>query len=392
MNNNFKSEPLTESLLYFSAYMAMLTYGISTSSMGAILPHLTEKFHLSGFSAGALVSILPLGITVGSLVFGPIVDRYGYKLLLFISSIITIAGLSGLSTSSSIDILRISVALIGFGAGIINGAANALVADIAGDRRKSRLSLLHVFYGVGALGVPTLLGFFSSYFTYREILLTVSLFLFFLAFLLIFIKFPEPKQAQGFPLKEGYKLLNNPVLLLFAFFLFFQSGIEGLASTWTTTYMEKSHLATSDGALFALAYLVLALTVTRLILSFILKWMSRLYLIYISLFIVVLGAMTVLFGGTYSYTITGLVLLGIGFASGFPVMLSFVADSFSHLSGTAFSLVFVIGLSGTTVMNFVTGVVSEMFGIKYFTLIILACVLIMLLIVSYLSKKINLNS
>ena len=213
-------------LLYFSAFMSMLIYGISTTSMGAILPHLTEKFRLSGYSAGALVAILPLGITLGSLVFGPVVDRYGYKMLLFSSSVIVIVGLYGLSTSASVDILHISLFLIGAGDGVLNGAANALVADIAGEKKKSRLSLLHVFYGVGALSLPLVLGLFSAYLTYREILLSVSLIFFLLAFFLVFIRFPEPKQKMGFPVKEGIRLLNNPLLLLFAFFLFFQSGRE----------------------------------------------------------------------------------------------------------------------------------------------------------------------
>lgn len=379
-------------LLYFSAFMSMLIYGISTTSMGAILPHLTEKFHLSGYSAGALVAVLPLGITLGSLVFGPVVDRYGYKMLLFISSVIVIVGLYGLSTSASVDILHISLFLIGAGDGVLNGAANALVADIAGEKKKSRLSLLHVFYGVGALSLPLVLGLFSAYLTYREILLSVSLIFFLLAFFLVFIRFPEPKQKMGFPVKEGIRLLNNPLLLLFAFFLFFQSGIEGIGGTWVTTYMLEMGLTKSDGALFALTYLILALTLTRLILIFVLKYVSRLILINLSLTIVLIGALTIYFGGNYFLTIAGLIILGTGFAAGFPVMLSFVADSFSNLSGTAFSLVFVIGLAGSTVMNFVTGAVSELFGIEYFTIIIIGCVGVMLLILRQLSKKINLNS
>jgi len=381
-----------KNLVFIAAYIGMLIFGISLISIGSILPNLTDKFSLTGYSAGALVSLLPSGILLGSLVFGPIVDRYGYKILLIICSLFVVIGIYGIAVSDSMPVLQISILLIGFGGGVINGGTNALVADIAGDEKGAKLSFLGVFYGIGALGVPAILAILSGFFTYQNVLITISIFLLLLISFLVFIKFPAPKNAQGFPIKEGIKLINDPILLTFGFFLFFQSGIEGIGNNWTTTYLQKYVLASPENSLFALTYLVIALTGTRLILSFILKGLSRSYVIYMSLIIVMLGSLIIFLGGTYFYTVVGLVFLGIGFAAGFPIILSFVADIFTSLSGTAFSLVFVIALVGNMVLNYITGIVSEAYGIRYFTLIILFSALMMILILSYLIKKLNLKN
>ena len=53
---------------------------------------------------------------------------------------------------------------IGFGGGIINGGTNALVADISAENKGANLSLLGVFFGIGALGMPLLLGVLSKHF------------------------------------------------------------------------------------------------------------------------------------------------------------------------------------------------------------------------------------
>ena len=152
------SRTYRNNLVFIAASLAMLLFGIVLISLGSILPHLREHFKLSDLSTGSLLSILPFGLLIGSLVFGPVVDRYGYKMLLVISSLLILAGLEGIALTNHIWVLRMSIFLIGFGGGAINGGANALVADTAEGDRGARLSLLGVFFGIGALAVPFLLG------------------------------------------------------------------------------------------------------------------------------------------------------------------------------------------------------------------------------------------
>ena len=204
--------------VFAAACIGLFLFGMILVTLGSILPSLKTKFVTEGVNAGILTSILPIGILTGSLVFGPIVDRYGYKLLLIVSVLVSAISLEGLAFTQSLALLYICVFFIGFGGGIINGGTSALVADISSEKGAS-LSLLGVFFGIGALGMPLLLGILSKHFQYTSILFAVGLFMLLPVIYFLIVKFPIPKQAQGFPLKEGVKLLKEPALLLTGFFL-----------------------------------------------------------------------------------------------------------------------------------------------------------------------------
>ena len=150
---NAGKKTYNNNLVFVAASMGMLLFGVVFISLGSILPHLRDLFELSDLSTGSLLALLPLGLLIGSLVFGPVVDRYGFKILLLVSGLLVFAGIEGIALTGNLMVLRISIVFIGVGGGAINGGANALVADTAKGDRGARLSLLGVFFGIGALGV-----------------------------------------------------------------------------------------------------------------------------------------------------------------------------------------------------------------------------------------------
>ncbi|MCA1741476.1 MAG: MFS transporter, partial [Bacteroidales bacterium] len=143
-------------LVFWAACLGMLLFGIGLILLGAVLPDLRVRHSLDAVEAGTLFSILPIGIIAGSLLFGPVCDKYGYRTLLAISALLMFAGFEGLAFTHTSWILTVSVFLFGLGGGAINGATNAVVADISTTGKGANLSLLGVFFGLGALGMPLL--------------------------------------------------------------------------------------------------------------------------------------------------------------------------------------------------------------------------------------------
>lgn len=376
-------------LVFISSCLGMLIFGVVLITLGAILPSVTVKFALDEISAGSLVSILPFGILAGSLIFGPIVDHYGYKSLLIVCSFLILIGLEGIAFASTFFILQLSIFMIGLGGGVINGGTNALVADISRESKGANLSLLGVFFGIGALGMPVILGLLSKIFSYQTIISVVGFFIIIPILFFSSIKFPIPKQPQGLSIKQGLSLIKESTLILIGFVLFFQSGMEGIVNNWTTTYMQEVIKVKSEDALFALTFFVLGMTVTRLLLGTLFKKISSRVVLILSIFTTLIGCLFTMFGMNLPLSTTGLFLIGCGLAANFPLMMGFVGQIYSKITGTAFSVILVIALIGNMILNYFVGIISHSHGIQQMPFIIIISLIITAILIFLVLKKIE---
>jgi fucose permease len=348
-----------------AAYLGMLVFGIVLTTLGAVLPSVIERFGIDKAAAGTLFLLMSFGILAGSLVFGPFVDRYGYKWLLLASAALIFVGLEGIAFAPSLGALRAAVLLIGFGGGVINGGVNALVADIsAAGERGAAISLLGVFFGVGAVGVPFALGMLLGNFSYTAIVAGVgAVVLGTIAFVAV-TPLPAPKQPQGFPIGQATALLRDRVLLLFGLMLFLESGVELTVGGWTATFFRDELGVTGERALGFLSLYWLGMMLARLVLGAVLRRTSPVRALLACIGVALAGAFLMLGSRGLAPAAVGVFLLGVGFAATFPVVLGFVGDRYAHLSGTAFSIVFVMALTGGMLMPYVTGVLGGRYGLR----------------------------
>lgn len=367
-------------LVYWSAFMGMLIFGIGLITLGAVAPELKEKFQLDEIDAGTLFSILPIGILAGSLLFGPVADRYGYKWLMIISCLTMFLGFEGIAYSSSLFLLKVAVFVFGFGGGVLNGATNAMVSDISVKAKGANLSLLGVFFGLGALGMPFVLGLLKDTVPAYKVVAVVGWFTLALGILYFFIQFPSSKKAQGFVQTKKTSLFKGGLLLFISFYLFCQSSFESILNNWTTTYFTKDLLIAENKALFALSLYIVGLTVMRLLIGSIFRKVPAIKLQVVSWVLMILGSLLLYFAGGYTFAVAGLILLGAGLAGGFPVMLGILGERFAERSGTAFSFALVIGLTGNMLVNYLMGVIANTYGIHHVTTVIFIELALMLIL------------
>jgi fucose permease len=368
-------------LLFAIACLGMLAFGIVLTTLGAVLPSVIERFGIDTAAAGALFLLMTFGILLGSLVFGPIVDRNGYKGMLLVATGLILAGLEGIAFAPSLGWLRVAVALIGFGGGIINGGTNALVADISADGRTAGLSLLGVFFGVGAVGVPFVLGSLLGLFSYSAIIAAVGAFVLVPLLVIAATPFPAPKQAQGFPLAAAAGLLRDPVLLLMGCMLFLESGMEITVGGWTTTFFEQELGIADRRALVYLSLYWFGMMLGRLALGSALRRVPPARVLLGCIAIGFAGALVLIVTRDPSLAALGVFLIGLGFAATFPVVLGFVGDRWAALSGTAFSIVMVMALTGGMILPWLTGVLGASYGLRgSFAIVPVALILLSLLL------------
>ena len=219
------TKPINPRVIFAIACMGLTLFGIVITTLGSILPEVLDKYQANELQAGWLTAILPIGILVGSLAFGPTADRYGYKGLIIVCTILVSLGLEGIAFAPSWSWIGLSVFLIGTGGGALNGATNALVADTSEGETSANLSTLGIFYGVGALSMPAVMAGLSQWFSQQQIIAGTGIFLMSLVLVVGVNRFPKAKHQGGFPIDEAIGLLRHPWMLLVGGILFFPKWV-----------------------------------------------------------------------------------------------------------------------------------------------------------------------
>ena len=363
-------------LVFMAACVGMSFFGVTMLSLGPILGPLNAVVE----GANALPSTMSIGIIIGTILFGPIVDKFGYKSLLILASICALAGVQGLANFADIKWLHCSIFSLGFGGGILNGLTNALVSDIYDDKKRGgRLGLLGAFYCVGAL-LWTLLNYFIPDFRIPLGAMSIVMVLFIVAF--FFIAFPQAKPQGSVSVKKSLGLLKYPALLLFAVVLFFQCAFEGTSGNFTVQYLN--HMGGMDNATATLAMTCYTIGMMggRLPLGRIMGKLKELGTLYLYLSVAFAGV--ILFYALADSVVAAYVamaLIGFGAGATFPVVLNFIGGAFKDLSGTAFSIALFIGLCGQSIGNSFMGMQFDSMGYIALPITLIACVVVMVVLV-----------
>ncbi len=375
--------------IFICACLGMLLFGISLITLGSVASGLQEKFKLDAISSGTLFSILPMGILAGSLLFGPFSDKYGYKIILILSCLFIFTGFQGIAFASSLNLLKVCILLFGLGGGAINGATNAVVSDISKTNKGANLSLLGVFFAIGALGMPFILATLETMFSFQTIVSTIGYIPLVVVVLYMFNKFPEPKQTQGIPFIKVLRLLQESLLILIGFFLFCLSSFEAIINNWTTTYLLQALSIVNSEALYALSMYVVGMAAMRLLIGSVLRDVEATKILGFSFAFLLAGCVLLHSSATYPLAVSGLILIGVGLASGFPIMLGFAGNLYTEVSGTAFSIVLTIALVGNMLVNFLMGIIAENYGVQHLTSVAFSLLSVMFFLSLIILKKIK---
>ncbi len=99
---------------------------------------------------------------------------------------------------------EICVFLFGVSGGALNGAANALVSDISDESKSANLSLLGVFFAIGALGMPFVLGTLQASFSFKQIVSAIGMLPLAATLLFLLTKVPGAKtKAKTSPERDS---------------------------------------------------------------------------------------------------------------------------------------------------------------------------------------------
>ncbi|MGD8537519.1 MAG: MFS transporter [Candidatus Aminicenantes bacterium] len=364
MNDSSDQKQIRSVQLMTSACAGMFVFGIVMAILGAILPTLFSEIQFNKSDAGNLFFTMNLSMLVMSLLFGPVVDRFGFKMFLAICSLLVALSFFLFTAATTYTVVLVAAVILGFGGGGLNGGTNALTSDIHPDKRAAALNLLGIFFGFGALTIPFLIGAFLSQVGLDRILLFAT-FLSLIPFVLfISFPFPKPKHGQGFPLRQAKKVVKHPLLWLCGALLFFQSGNEFTVGGWISTYLHEHFGLAPSTASFLLAGYWAAIMSGRLTSTRVVKFMKNDKLILVSAVLSLFAAILIIASPFRELSCLGVIVIGLGFAAIFPTTLAIAGETFPSFTGTAFGIIFVVALTGGMLSPWLAGQIAHTYSIQ----------------------------
>jgi len=351
--------------LFWASCSAMFLFGIVLAILGALfgLPAMRMRLHADLVQQGDILFVLFLGVFASTILVGPVIDRYGNKIVLSVSGAATAAALAGFAGVQSVSAASLYAFVLGFGGGGLNTAANALIADVYPERRAEMLNLVGTFFGVGAFFIPLLAASLAGRVTIPQLLAVAAALAALCTIAYLLLPFPPAAESSGFSMFASVRAARIPGVVLLSFVLFFESGNESAVGGWMSTYAGSAGLSPSIATWILAAYWA-AMMIGRVISARIVERVRKETMVLASGIGSAIGmAILLLDRSVVTLTIAGMIL-GLAFAAVYPTTLAIAGDRYQRNAGTIFGLLFAVGLLGGMSFPWAVGHISEAWALR----------------------------
>ncbi len=342
-------------------FFAFLCMGFGDVA-GTLVGIAKAEYNLSDFQSNLVLFAGFLGFGLLSIPMGLFQDRRGKKTTLLIGLAVAIIGVAipYFLTLSSFGILLIAVLILGLGAAILQVAGNPIMRDVSEPGKySSNLSLGQFVKAIGSIAGP-LIPVFAYYSTDIDwkILFPIFLMMMVVSFVLIAtLRIEESKSEKTASLGSCFRLLKEKFVLIMVLGIFLYVGAEASVNGNIAIYMQKLFGWQSEKAPLMIANFFAALTIGRLIGSQILKVLSPVKFLKITVTISILGLISLAAQHEIA-TWVSVFVIGFGFANVFPLIFSITVDKMPERTNELSGLM-VTAIVGGAIVPPIMGFVAD---------------------------------
>jgi fucose permease len=338
---------------------------------------------------GRIGAVTFIGLVSGILITGPLADRLGAKLFAVLGNLLVAIGLVMMAMTPDYNFLLIAVAIMGFGAGVLDMVLSPIVCAFQPDNRAKAMNWLHSFYCIGAV-ITVLAGALALKYGIGWRTLAIYLIplpgLVALGFSLLHI--PPLVTHEDGRMRLG-ELIKKSIFIVALFAIFMAGATELGMAQWLPAYAEKS-LGFSKwiGGMALLAF-SLAMAFGRMIAGMIGNKVKPMTLLLFCCWSSVIFFLLACFSPSPYFALMACVTVGLTGSCLWPTLLGTTADIFPQGGASMFGLLGAMGNLGGVFMPWIVGIMADHTSLNIGIATSTICPLTMALLIIWMRKKIR---
>ncbi len=360
----------------------MLVYGIVLSLPGTVLglPETAAELGLTLTSRGSLISALFVGLLLGSLLSGPIVDALGYRASLALSSGLVALAMPLLAVMRTPLLAGVTIVALGVASAGMNTASNALSSDLFPGERAIRMNRLAILVGIGGVMMPVTTVLASVAVSWRTVVVGGGVLAAVVALACAWVPpataIVSPPHSLGQALR---RLARQPGFVWLAAALLLGGGNEAALAGWISTYLQAAGFSASVSTWILASHWV-GLIVARVTLSPRVERTKAVAVVRSAIAAAVCVAVFVLVGAHVWLAVMPF-LIGCAVALVVPTMLAHAGDRYPGNMSALFGLLLTLLQVGGIALPAAIGVISDRAGLRPgVSLIAFSCLCVALLV------------
>jgi MFS family permease len=162
-NSSDKGSALYLTVICLIATLGGLLFGYDTGVISGAIEPLTARFGLSDFMKGWASGCVLIGCAAGVLLVGPLSDRFGRKLAMFLAALMFLISAIGTAVPQAIGVFILFRFLGGVGIGIASISTPMYIAEITPGRIRGRMVSVNQIAIVGGIAAAAFVNYFIAH-------------------------------------------------------------------------------------------------------------------------------------------------------------------------------------------------------------------------------------
>lgn len=328
------------------------------------IPAVAEQHSLDTGDLGVLLLLLAAGATCAFSISGRMSDRIGAAKVTFLLAFAYVGALFLIALSPTYVSLAASLFIFGAAHGGMDVSMNTWASEVERDMARPAMSSFHAMFSLGA-GLGSASGFIAASYAVSTSAHFISAGVLVFAISIVFANIQWASQKTNQTGKTPLFAIPKGPLLTVGIVAFCASLGEGAMADWSALFLVLVTGATEAKAALGYAVFSVAMVCMRLLGDRVTQRFGATTTARFAGATALIGVLCAVLVGTFTFSLIGFALMGIGYAVIMPVAFSRAANDPTIKPGAGIASVSTLGYGGMLLGPPVIGFVSEVTSLRF---------------------------